>query len=313
MKNKALHIGLHAQTLRNADGTIAGSEITTAGLERAFLNHPLVSTVHRFAPDKLEGLEDLNLDLLIIEGWHPSLNGLIQRVRSSDPTTMILFWNLSFFGFNEVVKLDVDAFLSNSRKVASLLSKVKPTEFVMLAADTDIFRALKPLPEYQHQVAYLGMNHLHKSANVTDRILLEAASFNLAIYGTGWHNHASLSRHWKGKLPLNAIPDLYSSATIVLGTTEDRQRQAGMINNRVFEALACGAFFISEHSHELENTFGDSIFYSYGPGDTHEHIQAILDRPEQFEHRKQRAIELIRSQHDYRNRVTQILDFYASL
>ena len=42
---------------------------------------------------------------------------------------------------------------------------------------------------------------------------------------------------WRGKLPPGDIPALYSSAAVVLGTTEVAQRELGMVNNRAFEAL----------------------------------------------------------------------------
>ena len=49
----------------------------------------------------------------------------------------------------------------------------------------------------------------------------------------------------------------------VLGMTMDGQRAAGMINNRVFEALACGreggSRFLTEHFPELEEMFGQHI------------------------------------------------------
>lgn len=56
---------------------------------------------------------------------------------------------------------------------------------------------------------------------------------------------------------------MYSQAMAVLGMTMDGQRDAGMINNRVFEALACGregqSRFIAEYFPELEEMFGSYI------------------------------------------------------
>jgi hypothetical protein len=57
----------------------------------------------------------------------------------------------------------------------------------------------------------------------------------------------------------------YRSALAVLGVTMDGQRLAGMINNRVFEALACAksgqARFLSDPFTELEHVFGQHIRY----------------------------------------------------
>ena len=304
---------MHSQTLCSANGTIAGSEITTTGLKKAFLKLTKIQDVQRYAPGKYKGLENAELDLVIIEGWHLSISDFIQRVRDANSKTKILFWNLSFFGFNEVVKLDVDGFLSNSKKVASLLGKIRPTEFVMLAADIDVFKPMQFVGQYQHDVTYLGMYHRSKSKEIVELILHEAAQFDLAIYGSGWDENHTFKPNWKGKLPASDIPALYSSAKVVLGTTEDRQRKAGMINNRVFEALACGASFISEHSPDLENVFGKTIYYAKGAGDTTSHIKQILADKSSVEQRKTEALKLIREKHTYDHRVSQILNFHHTL
>jgi len=208
-----------------------------------------------------------------------------------------------------VVKLDVDGFLSNSKKVASLVGKIKPTQFLMLAADTDVFKPMDFTPHYRHDVTYLGMYHRSKSMDVAELILHEGAQFDLAIYGSGWDENQFLKSCWKGKLPSADIPTLYSSAKVVLGTTEDRQRKAGMINNRVFEALACGSNFISEHSVELEQVFGNSIYYSKKAGDTTSHIKQILANKDGSVRRKSEVLKLIRENHTYKHRVIQILNF----
>jgi hypothetical protein len=270
-------------------------------------------SVQRFAPRKYEGLESGELDLVIIEGWHISIPSFIQKVRETNSKAKILFWNLSFFGFNEVVKLDVDGFLSNSKKVTSLIGKIKPTQFLMLAADIDVFKPMDFVPHYQHDVTYLGMHHRSKSMEVTELILNEGAQFDLAIYGSGWDENQRLKSLWKGKLPSADIPALYNSAKVVLGTTEDRQRKAGMVNNRVFEALACGAHFISEHSVELEQVFGNSIYYSKKAGDTTSHIKQILSNQDVSELRKSEVLKLIRENHTYGHRVIQILNFHHTL
>jgi len=62
---------------------------------------------------------------------------------------------------------------------------------------------------------------------------------------------------------------VYSKAMAVLGMTMDGQREAGMINNRVFEGLACGpegeSRFLAEYFPELEEVFGDYIRWGTKP------------------------------------------------
>jgi spore maturation protein CgeB len=55
-----------------------------------------------------------------------------------------------------------------------------------------------------------------------------------------------------GPLPKDKISEAYSSAHVVIAYTMDSQRENGMINNRIFEALSCGAIVISEAFQEIE-------------------------------------------------------------
>lgn len=71
-------------------------------------------------------------------------------------------------------------------------------------------------------------------------MLVELAPLGLAVYGLGWDrfssNHsdprfAQLLPHWRGVLPQDGIAALYSSAAVVVGTTELDQRALGMVNS----------------------------------------------------------------------------------
>ena len=75
----------------------------------------------------------------------------------------------------------------------------------------------------------------------------------LEVWGSAWDRFAREDEDyahlvdccWKGLLPAGAIAELYGKAAVVLGTTETQQRRLGMVNNRVFEALASGARFVA--------------------------------------------------------------------
>lgn len=308
-----LHIGVHSQTLERPDGMISGSEITTAGLMKAFLRNPRVADVRRYGPGHYSTLHYDRLDLFIIEGWSEQLKEVIALIRKTNPHCIILFWNLSFLHFDDVVAFDVDGYCTNSQKTLEILSKLKPTIFLMLASDPTEFQRTNIMHEYCHDVVYLGLYHPNKSHQIIDLILGEATPFDFALYGTGWGTHPALSEFWKGPLPKGDIAKLYSSAQVVLGTTEDRQRAAGMINNRVFEALSCGVCFISEYYPELEATFGDAILYSRAPGDTARHIRKLLADKDYASRIRQKGRDLILQHHTYDHRADKILSFFDAL
>ena len=77
-------------------------------------------------------------------------------------------------------------------------------------------------------------------------------------------------------MPLNDIAELYSGADIVLGTTEGKQQQLGMINNRVYETLGCGSVLISDSFDVIEQEFGNLVYFDRHPGDTDKLVRRLL-------------------------------------
>ena len=51
------------------------------------------------------------------------------------------------------------------------------------------------------------------------------------------------------------------------------QRELGMVNNRVFEALSCGAVVLSDCFPALEQLLGDAVLCVRQPGDVTRHLQ----------------------------------------
>ena len=72
----------------------------------------------------------------------------------------------------------------------------------------------------------------------------EGYAFPPLVPGMGWQGFPEFEPYWKGVLPhaRGALGQVYGAAAAVLGATMDGQRNYGMVNNRVFEVLASGAF-----------------------------------------------------------------------
>lgn len=113
---------------------------------------------------------------------------------------------------------------------------------------------------------------------------------------------------------------VYGRALAVIGVTMDAQRESGMINNRVFEAMSVGAPLISEHFPALEDLFGDAVLYVRRPGDVTRHVEHLLHSHEVHEGRdkieayaRQRRRAMIEGGHTWALRVEDMLSFASSL
>ena len=253
---EGLRVALHAQSKHSEHGWVAGSEITTAGIKRALEALPGVAHVQIFATFSYAGLrENGPWDLAIVEGHAGSVPAFIRAVRDSHPEqSVVVHYCLDTYpSLDQIMRLDVDAYFTNSRILLARLQKIAPSAYFPLAVDADVMHpdaATRDVTtgnrRFKHNVVYVGHNSPGKK-HLT-RMLTEAAPFGLAIYGhPGWRNAPpQLSSLYQGVLPPEDLPRLYSSAKVVIGTTELKQQRLGMINNRLYEALACGATFISD-------------------------------------------------------------------
>eukprot|EP00936_MAST-01D_sp_MAST-1D-sp1_P001060 g1060.t1 len=302
----ALNVALHAQVSSAASGRVVGSEITCAGFRRAL--HAQGHFVTTFYPFNYANLTEAVWDVVIIEGWFEMVHAFVHEVRRLSPGVRVYFICLdpAFPGLDLIGALDVDGFFTNSLRALDALRSVAPTEHMLLAADADVMR---PLPggadaRYAHNVTFVGAAGFSSKANLS-WMLSEAAPFGLAIYGTGWDTVPEFAPHWHGVLPKDDLARLYSSARFVLGVTMDAQREHGMINNRVFEALSCGATFVTEHFDALEQMFGGTMLYVRRRGD----VARILGQRIAVDKIAAAGRELIVEKHTYRHRVAQILRF----
>ncbi len=79
---------------------------------------------------------------------------------------------------------------------------------------------------------------------------------DLAVYGNGWDKHGLDPRHHLGlHIPNEDLRHFYSSASIVLNDTWEDMRAAGFISNRIYDALASGAFVLSDDVAGLADEF----------------------------------------------------------
>eukprot|EP01042_Synura_sphagnicola_P001744 gene1744-2045_t len=183
----------------------------------------------------------------------------------------------------------------------------------MLASDHQV---MAPAESSSREIAaiYVGAGGkmlAHKPSLLP--MLLAARPYGLALYGSYWDEVSELRDIWKGVLPQNDLAKAYSSAAVVLATTIFDQGAMGMINNRIFESLSCGAVVISDNWPVLQREFGDVLFLANTTEDVAAFIRYILDHPEEMEARRQRGRELVIRRHTWSHRVIDILNLFKHI
>lgn len=134
------------------------------------------------------------------------------------------------------------------------LAKV-PVTPLHQATDPERFRPDPTGPE--HELLFVG-----NSRNVRRRIVDDAVTtgHDLAVYGGRWRPDLIDPRFVMGEqIPNDELRRYYSSAAIVLSDHWHDMRAEGFISNRLYDALACGAFVISDHIEGLQAEFDDAV------------------------------------------------------
>jgi glycosyltransferase involved in cell wall biosynthesis len=313
------NIALHAQVY--PEDKIVGSVITTDGLRAAFLKRAEIGSCEIFYPGHYHGFKDIKWDFLIIEGWFLSIHEFIQVSRDLFPNIKIFFYCLDPFfpGLKSVTKLNVDGIATNSRLLKNYFQSLGIlSEFIMLAADPDVMQPIVNQSSSQRtcNVVYVGAgSHMVKEKPELLDMLMDAIPYNLRIYGAGWEYLPELSSSSRGLLPREDLAKAYSSAEIVLASTIKTQDDFGMVNNRIFEAMACGSVVVTQYSSSLYEIFGNQIVYRYPNTSFKSVYEKILSHQNLEERENLRHITRneILAKHTWEHRILQFLDFMKNV
>jgi glycosyltransferase involved in cell wall biosynthesis len=290
-------------------------------LERAFPG-ACVLTCDR---EDLPALRHTHVDLLISYYTGPGPSWRADDVAEYVEGITLLYVVNRPDRLEEFGRICVDGFLTNSRRAAAVLGRTRPVRYLPLGVDEDL-GPVTPDPWYRADVVFLGSGGRgHRNPETVRRYLDPAKAFRFDLWGGFWDRRYwddvarddpapnDWHRYWRGPLPLADIPRLYSSAGIVLGFHEDGQREWGMWNNRVFEALACGAFLISDDAAGLREEFGEAVEITGGGEETARLIAHYLARPEERARRGALGRELVKAQYTYSRWARDVRAFYEEL
>jgi glycosyltransferase involved in cell wall biosynthesis len=251
------------------------------------------ATICQYGLEELDRIAAMKVDLLISYYTGPRPPWRVDNIADLvEGVTILKVVNHGDL-LGEFAQIPVDGFMTNSAAAAKVLGQRRPAAYIPLAVEDD-YGPVPPQDRYRADVVFLGSGGRGNKRPATTMHYLQAAKkFDLAIWGSYWDRDYWVPdyltnpeandwyRYCRGPLPLGGIAALYSSAKIVLNFHEDSQREWGMWNNRVFEALGTGALMICDEAAGLRDEFGDAIVYTSGGDETTDLIAYYLEHPEE--------------------------------
>ena len=135
----------------------------------------------------------------------------------------------------------------------------------------------------------------------------------VAVYGTLWEEFLSKD-YIKGlHIDNRELRTYYSNCKILLNDHWDSMRDQGFLSNRLFDAGACEACIITDPVSGLEEVFGDSVVIYRTPEELRRLVEYYLKEDDKRREKAEKAREIVRSTHTFRNRVEKIVQVVMDL
>lgn len=201
---------------------------------------------------------------------------------------------------------DYDVVLVASAPFARELASQTSAPVIALHHATDPERFQRRPGGQQHDLLFVGNSRKINRKIIDD---LAGTSHDLAIYGSDWTPDLVAQRHVKGNhIPVAGLAEYYSAASIVLNDHLPDMRRMGIFSNRLYDALACGAFVISDHVEGIADEFDDGLVTYNTRDELQELIDHYLRNPAERARVAERGYRAVLARHTFRQRVAKLVE-----
>ena len=206
---------------------------------------------------------------------------------------------------------EYDAVFVASDEFADQLRLRVGVPVVALHQATDPHRFFPEAGGPTHELLLVG------NARRGGRPVLDALSktpWDLAVYGTGWRPESLDPRHLRGTWIRNEeLHRYYAGAAIVLNDHWADMRDEGFISNRIYDALASGAFVLSDQVAGVEAEFDAGVATWHDAGSLRAAIERYLPDTAARRSMAERGRQAVMARHTFDHRVETILDTVEAL
>ncbi|WP_316015317.1 glycosyltransferase [Roseobacter sp. HKCCA0434] len=137
--------------------------------------------------------------------------------------------------------------------------------------------------------------------------MAERCGYEVALWGNGWEDHDRFGRFFRGAfIPNEDLGRHYAGAGVVLNDHWRDMRINGLVSNRVFDVLACGAPLLTDAIPGLPPEFAPFVYQFTDEASFREGAEAALaEGPERRAERRAFA-EVVRREHSFAARAEEI-------
>lgn len=248
----------------------------------------------------------------VLSDWYENKNEevviVLRGLKKYKPSKkhLNIIWNIShpdLISDEEFRAYDIIFIASNT--YAKKISKKIGREVFPLLQCTDPELFYPCTVDKKNDLLFVG-----NSRGVYRKILrdLNTKKYDLSVYGRYWEKFIDKKFIKSNYCSYERLKGLYCSCKILLNDHWSDMREKGFINNRIFDALACKTFMISDYLPEIKEEFGDSVVMYYDKKDLDKKISIFLNNPDLRERIVERGHLEVLKNHTFKHRVDMILE-----
>lgn len=250
--------------------------------------------------------QDTDCDVvLLLRGKHPFAGQPGQH-----PEALWVLWNISHPGDvsdEECASYDLVAIASTPQALALDARIAPPVAALLQCTDPEEFRVGEQAAgDLRRGFVFVGNTRATLRPGVLWAI---EYGLPLQIWGRGWDRWRKTRQCVVADYyPNERLGHLYSRSKATINDHWDDMKRYGFINNRVFDALACGLPVVSDWHEQLAQHFPDEVMYYRDEQEFEGCMEWLLLGYPDVQARAVSAIATIRRQFSFEKRAAELID-----
>jgi len=176
------------------------------------------------------------------------------------------------------------------------------------AADARRFTPGPAEPQRASRVLFVGNTRSVARPSVLGAV---DAGLPLTLIGGGWERFVDPGLVAMDSVPNAALPGWYRSADVVLNDHWDDMARWGLVSNRVFDVLACGACVVSDEVVGMQELLDGSVATFSGRDDVGPTVRALLADPDERARLAGRGQQAVLAAHTWEHRAATLVTLVA--
>ena len=261
-----------------------------------------------------KSLEKKGFNVVIheLEHWAKDESEIVIVLRgltdyNTQPQHLNFMWNISHpddISLKEYEKYDI-VFVASNKYANALNNQVNTLVHPLLqCTDPTNFFPEKNM-EFDEEILFVGTTRKIFRKIVQDTI---KTGHDFSVYGAGWEEFID-SKYIKGNfIDNNILNRAYSTCKILLNDHWADMITNDFVSNRLFDALACKAFVISDYVPSIQTIFEGNVITYSNPDDLNNKLNYYLTHESERTRLANKGYKLVLKNHTFDNRVDEILN-----